>query len=114
MATQYVITDFEILRNVMPSGLVAVDCPRGAPLRVMTLLDEEDFLKYRAPIHHRNVFMEDHVHDWNFAGGKLRYYSRVRTHSDKGNDVLLIYAVEEREVPMKFCPQTGKPLGNNV
>jgi hypothetical protein len=29
------------------------------------------------PQHNVNAFLEDYVHDWEWANGKLRYYSRV-------------------------------------
>lgn len=33
------------------------------------------------PIHGFNAFLEDYVHDWNWANGKFRYYSRVALHN---------------------------------
>ena len=29
------------------------------------------------PQHNVNAFLEDRIHDWDWSGGKLRYYSRV-------------------------------------
>jgi hypothetical protein len=29
------------------------------------------------PQHNVNAFLEDRVHDWDWSGGRLRYYSRV-------------------------------------
>lgn len=29
------------------------------------------------PVHHKNAFIEDFLHDYNIRGGKLYYYSRV-------------------------------------
>ena len=29
------------------------------------------------PIHHRNAFLEDRVHDWDIRKGQFFYYSRV-------------------------------------
>lgn len=110
MTKRNIVTDFEVMRDVMPNGLVALPCPRGKPLRVLTLLDEQDFAKERCPIHHRNVFYEDHIHDWDYRDGKLYYYSRVRTHSEHGNAIVLVYGTEDVEVKPRFCTETGRPL----
>lgn len=40
------------------------------------------------PVHGRNAFLEDFVHDWNWSNGKLRYYSRI---SNGGVWLLLEY-----------------------
>lgn len=83
--------DYVILRGIYPEGMARVPCERGRPKRVLTLLDEADFVQTLKPVHNKNVFFEDHYHDWNFVNGMLLYYSRIRTHADAGNDVVLIY-----------------------
>lgn len=100
------ITDYVVVRGVTPGPKGIVVCPRGEPLRVLTLLNEAEFLKDHEPVHLRNVFFEDAMHDWSYANGKLRYYSRI----GECNDIVLVYG--EAEVPLvpKFCIHTGKPL----
>lgn len=110
MSTILKITDFVILRDIVPSGTKKHDCPRGEPLSVATLLDEADFLKMPVLIQHRNAFLEAPGHDWTYADGKLRYFSHIRTDSDVGNTVVLVYGQEEVPVAMNFCPETGKRL----
>lgn len=93
------VVDYVILRNIMPCGRTKLDCPRGRPLRVATLLDEASFMESKQLQHNKNVFLEDYVHDWNIAEDKLLYYSRVRVHEDEGNDVILVYEFSEPEAP---------------
>lgn len=40
------------------------------------------------PVHHKNAFMEDKIHDWNIRNKHLHYYSRV---SSGGHWALLEY-----------------------
>lgn len=114
MTKRTIITDYEILRDVVPNGLTRLDCPRGTPLQIATLLDEAHFLEHKVLVHHKNVFLEDRIHDWNVSGTVLRYYSRVRTSTEVGNDILLVYGREDREDSPKFCHMTGKPLNKET
>jgi hypothetical protein len=54
------------------------------------------------PLHNQNAFLEDQLHDWNWANGKLRYYSRVAL--DKVW-ILVEYAVETDQPPTFKCPE---------
>lgn len=55
------------------------------PKHVWTLLRETDRKKAPAlpirPQHHVNAFLEDEIHDWQWRGGKLRYFSRIADRS---------------------------------
>lgn len=50
------------------------------PYRVWTLpefdINNKPKLPYY-PKHNENAFLEDHLHDWIFQNGKLKYYTRV-------------------------------------
>jgi hypothetical protein len=51
------------------------------PSKVWTLYHFRDLevvpaLPYM-PVHHKNAFVEDYVHDWNWRDGKFRYFSRI-------------------------------------
>lgn len=63
------------------------------PKRLWTLIRESQgatpVLPY-VPVHNQNAFLEDKIHDWNFANGKLRYYSRV-VNAHEGVWLLLEY-----------------------
>jgi hypothetical protein len=51
------------------------------PTHLWTLFMETDEDKKPrlpiVPVHLKNAFIEDFVHDYNIRGGKLHYYSRV-------------------------------------
>jgi len=51
----------------------------GKPKRVWTLFHEGEQPPELpvVPQHNVNAFLEDHIHDWDWRGGTLRYYSRV-------------------------------------
>ena len=70
----------------------------GEPSRVWTLWPETHEDKPPAlpvvPVHRRNAFHEDYVHDWNIHNGMFRYYSRI---TDEPVWVLLEY--DRKEAP---------------
>lgn len=95
-----IATDYLILRGITANGRLSHDVDRQ-PIRVVTLIDEAAFLaKGNAMIHHKTVFFEDRMHDWDWSAGKFRYY----TSAEDLADVVLIYA--EKEVT-SFCTQCG-------
>ena len=51
------------------------------PRSVWTLLREQDLNKKPTlpilPVHGQNAFFEDFIHDWHYARGELRYFSRI-------------------------------------
>ena len=97
--------DFEILRDVMASGIIKIPLTRK-PVRVGTLINEEEFKRDQYLIHNRTVFFEDRIHDWDWKDGQFRYYTRVAEVAD----VVVVYALED-VVPMaRFDSMTGKPL----
>lgn len=99
-------TRFEILRGVTVSGLASTPLPEK-PLRVCTLINEAAFNEEHLLEHHKTVFFEDQIHDWNWQDGKFRYYTRV---AESKADVVIVYE-EERVTPkMKFDPMTGTKL----
>lgn len=106
MPTQLKAVDFEILRNVVGGSTVAL---AREPIRVATLIHEADFMKEHLLVHHKTVFLEDRMHDWDWSNGKLRYYSRVAGLAS----VLVVYAEESVEMPAKFDPMTGAPLAQS-
>lgn len=63
-----------------------------APSRIWTLLFERNAEKKPdlpvIPIHNKNAFLEDHIHDWIWRNGVLRYYSRL---NEGGTWALLEY-----------------------
>lgn len=61
---------------------------KDKPKRIWTLFGEKSPELPFVPVHNVNAFLEDFVHDWNWAGGKLRYYSRV---TDRPVWILLEY-----------------------
>ena len=102
------ITDYEIVRGVKAGSKYPVALPRGGaePIGLLTLLNEQKFLENQWVLHGKSVFIEDHMHDWNVHNGKLYYCSRTCDVAD----VVLVYAQQEIEPPMNFCPMTGKRL----
>lgn len=98
--------DFEILRGVEANGRIALELARR-PVRVATLLDEAGFMDGHFLLHNKTVFLEDRVHDWDWTAGKFRYYTRIAQHAD----VLVVYAAEMAELPARFDPMTGNPVG---
>lgn len=98
-------TDFQILRGVKACGRTKIPLERK-PLRVCTLLDEAEFSKDQALIHHLTVFFEDKMHDWDWRDGDFRYYTRVK----ESADVLVIFAEEEVKPVARFDTKTGAPL----
>lgn len=54
---------------------------KDEPTRVWTLFTQKDSESPPelpiAPTHNLNAFLEDRVHDWNWAKGRFRYGSRV-------------------------------------
>lgn len=66
---------------VMRQQLVWIDGSRRAELeecpdRVWTLQNQNPSLPID-PLHGKNAFLEDKVHDWDWGNGKIRYYSRL-------------------------------------
>jgi len=64
--------------NVPKAKPVPLD---AKPYRVWTLYEYDDKnhppkLPYN-PIHTKNAFMEDHMHDWQWKDGTFHYYGRV-------------------------------------
>lgn len=99
-----IATEFVILRDVVASGLNSISLERK-PHRVATLIDEKEFIASgHQVIHNRTVFIEDYLHDWNWAKGKFRYYTRVAEKAD----VLIIYAEKDVPDPINFCSACGK------
>lgn len=80
---------FEILR-ALPSNCRVSTPLAEKPLRVATVIDEEDFLLTKTLAHNRNVFIEERFHDWDHVKGRFTYYSRVATVAD----VLVVYELE--------------------
>ena len=78
--------DYEILRGVQANGRIKLPLARQ-PVRVATLIDEEEFLKDKLLVHNRTVFLEDRFHDWDYSQGQFTYYSRVAQVAD----VLVVY-----------------------
>lgn len=101
-----IATEFEILRDLVPSGRESMQLDRK-PHRVATLINEKEFVDSgHQIIHNRTVFLEDYVHDWDWSKGRFRYYTRV---ADKA-DVLIIYAEKNVPAEHKFCIVCGKPV----
>jgi hypothetical protein len=100
-------TDYEILRGVKVSGLTKIPMERQ-PVRVATLLDEKAFNEDQYLIHHKTVFLEDRVHDWDWRSGQFRYYTRVADVAD----VLVVYEIEDVAPTARFNAMTGEPLSH--
>lgn len=100
-----IATDFIILRDVTACGRTSIPLDRK-PHRVATLIDEKLFVESGHEVSHfRTVFLEDYVHDWEWAKGSFRYYSRVAEKAD----VLIIYAEKHVADKIKYCSACGKP-----
>lgn len=98
-------TDFEILRDVQANGLRKIPLARQ-PVRVATLVNEAKFMRDHFMVHHKTVFFEDRLHDWDWRDGEFRYYTRIAEKAD----VLVVYALEEVQPVAKFDPMTGTAL----
>lgn len=96
---------FEILRGIQANGRVSIPLTEK-PVRVATIIDEMAFHEDQYLIHNKTVFLEDYVHDWNWADGRFRYYTRVAEQAD----VLVVYELANVAPTDKFDPMTGKPL----
>lgn len=77
---------------MMPS-YQPIDLPEeGKPHRVWTLYCHTDKSKKPelpiTPVHHKNAFLEDYIHDWSVHGNKFRFATRV---TDKGVWLLFEY-----------------------
>lgn len=81
---------FEILRGI-ESDSRARHPVSGVPVRVATLMDEAAFTADQILRHHRSVFLEDKLHDWDYRDGMLRYYARTEGRVD----VLVVYEIQE-------------------
>jgi hypothetical protein len=70
---------YEILRGVSPtSRKPCIAQPSGKPIRVAFLMDESRFLRSDGLMeHHKSVFLEDYVHDWDYRDGAFYYYGRA-------------------------------------
>ncbi len=91
--------DFLILRGIKADGRVSHALERK-PLKVATLLDEEQFNRNgHGLLHNRTVFLEDQMHDWAWENGRFRYFSRVAGEAD----VLIVYELGD----VFFCTQCG-------
>lgn len=97
--------DYAILRGVTASTRIQIPLERE-PVYVCALLDEEAFNRDQHLTHRENVFIDDHVHDWNWRDGKFRYYARA----GEVRDIVVVYAAEEVQSVMRFDPMTGKAL----
>jgi hypothetical protein len=80
---------YVIMRSVKNTSHQYHDLPQevhGKTIkRVWLLLDEPKFLANNGvAIHHENAFLDDHFHDWEQKGDKLRYYA----HSSAVDDVV--------------------------
>jgi hypothetical protein len=75
--------DDYLIVNVIngPEHSLPLILPEGIQIkRIWTILDPKKILgpdRKPAPVHHANAFLEDQVHDWHLADGKLHYYSRT-------------------------------------
>lgn len=96
-------TRFVILRGVQVNGYVDL---AERPARVCTLINETAFNEDHLLVHNRTVFFEDHLHDWRWTNGRLKYYSRVATVAD----VVAVYEETEAQARPKFDPTTGAKL----
>ena len=54
---------------------VAGEPPRGLSSTPKAIKGSEGL----APVHGRNAFLEDPIHDWTWSAGRLRYFSRITT-----------------------------------
>lgn len=99
---------YDILRGVKAGGPAVPLAEK--PVRVATLINEASFNEDQVLSHNYNVFLEDHIHDWNWDqrdGGRFRYYSRVAEVAD----VLIVYELDKDYQPIpKFDPMTGQPI----
>ena len=87
MSSKLVAVEYDILRDLTPSGRVSIPLERR-PVRVATMLREDAFLASGGVMkHHVTVFLEDESHDWRWDEGRFWYYTRV---ADKA-DVLVAY-----------------------
>jgi hypothetical protein len=97
--------EYEILRGVKASGMIKIPLPRQ-PVRVATLINEEEFNRDQFMVHHKSVFLEDKMHDWDWRAGEFRYYTRIAEEAD----VLVVYKIEDVQPVARFDPMTGKKL----
>lgn len=90
------VARFDIHRNVVcqPSNISSSIVLPSKPLRVAILLNEEDFLRTKEMRHHKNAFIDDYLHDWDWVHGKLRYYSHAVATGEKV-DLLVVYEFEK-------------------
>lgn len=102
-------TDYEILRGVKPSGRINIPLARQ-PVRVATLIDEHAFIRDQFLVHHRTVFLEDRIHDWDWSDGQFRYYTRVADVAD----ILVVYAFEDVQPVVRFDPMSGNALHSQI
>lgn len=82
--------DYEILRNIEANGRKKIPLARK-PVRVATLINEDDFLLDQLMIHNQTVFLEDRFHDWDWQNGQLTYYTRIAQVAD----VLVVYELKD-------------------
>lgn len=95
-------TRYDILRQIPADGQVTHHLPEK-PTRVATLIREAEFAEFGEMQHLRTVFLEDHIHDWNWTPndkkepngpGQFTYYTRV----SQCADVVIAYEIT-REPP---------------
>lgn len=86
-----IATRYQILDQIPSKSAVRHAVPEK-PIRVATLIRREQFERTGALVHLETVFLEDHLHDWQWDKGSFRYYTRVAEVAD----VVLVY--EERKV----------------
>ena len=84
-------TRYEILRGVEANGRKAIPLVEK-PVKVATIINEQEFLKDGVLKHNHNVFLEDRFHDWDWNDGKFTYYTRVAEKAD----VLIVYEMESK------------------
>ncbi|WP_137917139.1 hypothetical protein [Hydrogenophaga sp. 2FB] len=97
---------YEILRGITASGRIRIPLAEK-PVRVATILNEALFNVDKLLIHHGSVFLEDRIHDWDWADGVFRYYTRVAEVAD----VLVVYEIDSNYTPAPvFDGMTGRRL----
>lgn len=64
------------------------------PVRVWLVLDKEHLIKF-GPQHHRNAFLEDKIHDWDWFGGRFSWYGHSAEPSSEC-ELYIMYAEDDR------------------
>lgn len=77
--------------SVVNDGRMRVPMARK-PHRVWLVLDKDDLVAY-GPRHHRNAFLEDKLHDWDWRDGQFTYHA----HTSERGETVELYVVYEQE-----------------